>query len=132
MKILQNDIKKYQKALEELRYNPLRDGVAYIFFPIEEAYTKNVSGLELSVRNEQYGSGKAIPGIAIIESENPKDLCETALMYADITYAPAIDLKTYISLTGTKLSKKSEELLTENDLDMYIIKKEYVYTILKL
>ena len=124
MKIERENIDKVSKALKALAYNPVTE-MSYIFMPIDGTYSKEVSGLELSVKSEQAGSRKAVPGLLLTTNEDGKKI--VALAYADTSYTPSLDLIQFIELTG-KCGRKEKEILAP--LEAYLIKKEYIFMML--
>ena len=129
MRIMKSDMEKVKKILEKVKY-PVHDQehMSYAFLPIDPEYSKEVGGLEISVKGPTQGS-KVVPGLVMVPSDE-KPNAIAMLGFADLTFCPSVEPAIFFSLINAKLDKRDAALL--GSYEMFFVKQEYMSTIIDI
>ena len=125
MKIKLSEIRSIAKILEKIPYNPVNEKSKF-FFEIDCGKVVDDGSFVMEVKDKNVGAASLVkPGltISLLHTEK-KDRTIAGLIYAQVDYAPKFNLDSYLDILGIKLSSKDRQTLS--NLDVYLVKKEYI------
>jgi len=126
-RITKDDIKKVKKLIEKINFIPTDANKAYLFFPLDVTKVVDNGGFHMEVKDTNNGAAKfSVPGLILksVTDEKQRVSSVVFLAYGNIDYAPLMDVASFIELTGSKISGKDVELLS--NYDCFLLSKEYI------